>query len=70
MAWIPIKTSEKREIQAIAEKIAEKTHASKKRALQDTLPYLKPVFKKNKKEAEKLSHYFELDSEQVEWLRR
>ncbi|MBN2459323.1 replication factor C large subunit [Candidatus Woesearchaeota archaeon] len=55
---------------AIAEKIADKTHTSKKRALQDTLPYLKPVFKKNKKEAERLTSYLELDQEQVEWLVR
>lgn len=55
---------------AIAEKIGEKTHTSTKRAMQDTLPYLKPVFKKNKKEADKLTHYLDLDSEQVEWLKR
>ena len=55
---------------AIAEKIGDKTHTSTKRALQDTLPYLKPVFKKNKKEAEKISAYLELDKEQVEWLRK
>jgi replication factor C large subunit len=55
---------------AIAEKIADKTHTSKKRALQDTLPYLKPVFKKSKKEAERLTAYLELDNEQVEWMAR
>jgi len=55
---------------AISEKIGEKTHTSKKRALQDTLPYLRPIYKKNKKEADKLTHYLDLDSEQVEWLRR
>ncbi len=55
---------------AIAEKIGDKTHTSTKRALQDTLPYLKPVFKKNKKEAEKITNYLDLDKEQVEWLRK
>jgi len=55
---------------AIAEKIGDKTHTSKKRALQDTLPYIRPIFKKNKKEADKLTHYLDLDSEQVEWLKR
>jgi replication factor C large subunit len=55
---------------AISEKIGEKTHTSTKRALQDTLPYIKPIFKKNKKEADKLTHYLDLDSEQVEWLKR
>jgi replication factor C large subunit len=53
---------------AIAEKIGEKTHTSKKRALQDILPYVKAMAKGNKKEAEKLSDYFELDPEQKEWL--
>ena len=55
---------------AIAEKIGDKTHTSTKRALQDTLPYLRPAFKKNKKEAEKISHYLDLDKEQVEWMRK
>ena len=55
---------------AIAEKIADKTHTSKKRALQDTLPYLKPVFKHSKKEAKKLAGYLDLDAEQVEWMER
>jgi replication factor C large subunit len=55
---------------AIAEKIADKTHTSKKRALQDTLPYIRPIFKKNKKEADKLTRYLNLDNEQVEWMKR
>jgi replication factor C large subunit len=55
---------------AIAEKIGEKTHTGTKRALQDTLPYLKPVFKKNSKEAEKISAYLDLDKEQVDWMGR
>jgi replication factor C large subunit len=55
---------------AISEKIGEKTHTSTKRALQDTLPYLRPIYKTNKKEADKLTHYLDLDSEQIEWLKR
>lgn len=55
---------------AIAEKIGDKTHTSTKRALQDTLPYLRPVFKQNKNEAEKISTYLDLDKEQVEWMRK
>ena len=55
---------------SIAERIGEKTHTSTKRALQDTLPYLKPIFKYHKKEADKLAAYLDLDSEQVEWLKR
>ena len=55
---------------AIAEKIGDKTHTSTKRALQDTLPYMKPIFKKNKKQAEMITNYLDLDKEQVEWLRK
>jgi len=55
---------------SIAEKIGDKTHTSTRRALQDTLPYLRPIYKKNRKESDKLTHYLDLDSEQVEWLRR
>ncbi|MBW2991117.1 replication factor C large subunit [Candidatus Woesearchaeota archaeon] len=55
---------------AIAEKIGDKTHTSTKRALQDTLPYMKPIYKKNKKQAEQITHYLDLDKEQVEWMRK
>jgi len=53
---------------AIAEKIAEKTHTGKKRALQDVLPYLRTTAIHNKKEAERMADYFDLDPEQKEWL--
>ncbi len=53
---------------AIAEKIAEKTHTSRKRALQDVLPYLRATAALNRKEAERIADYFELDPEQKEWL--
>jgi replication factor C large subunit len=53
---------------AIAEKIADKTHTSKKRALQDVLPYLRATATINRKEAERIADYFELDPEQKEWL--
>jgi len=66
--WIAKQRNMKKK--AIAEKIGDKTHTSTKRALQDTLPFLKPVFKKNKKEAEKISSYLDLDKEQVEWLKK
>jgi replication factor C large subunit len=66
--WIAKQKNLKRK--AISEKIGEKTHTGTKRALQDTLPYLRPIYKKNKKEADKLTHYLDLDSEQVEWLKR
>jgi len=55
---------------SIASKIAEKTHTSSKRALQDTLPYLTVIFKKNKKIAGQIAQEFELDKDEVEWLRK
>ena len=55
---------------SIASKIAEKTHTSSKRALQDTLPYLTVIFKKNKKIAGQIAQEFELDKDEVEWLKK
>ena len=55
---------------SIASKIADKTHTSSKRALQDTLPYLTVIFKKNKKIAGQIAQEFELDKDEVEWLRK
>jgi len=52
----------------IASKIAEKTHTSSKRALQDTLPYLSLIFKKNKELSGRLAQEFELDKDEIEWL--
>jgi len=55
---------------AIAEKIAEKTHSSKKSIIQNTLPYMQVIFKKNKKSGDDLAEYFKLDKEEVDWLRK
>jgi len=55
---------------SIASKIAEKTHTSSKRALQDTLPYLSLIFKKNKELSGKLAQDFEFDKDEVEWLKK
>lgn len=51
---------------AIAEKIAKKTHASTKRVLDDTLPYLKFIFKKKK--GQDIIDELELSEEEVGWL--
>jgi len=51
---------------AIAEKIAIATHTSTKRALNDTLPYLKFIFKKRK--GEDIIDELELNEEEVNWL--
>lgn len=55
---------------SIAEKIAEKTHISTKRAIKDTLPYVQNIFKANKKMAQELAHEFDLDDEEISWLNK
>lgn len=50
----------------IATKIAEKTHTSKRRVIQDTLPYLKVIFKAKK--GSELAEYFDLEKEEVMYL--
>lgn len=52
----------------IAKKIALKTHSSQKEIIKDTLPYMQVIFKKNKKEAEKIADYLDLNEEEKEWL--
>ncbi|MBW2999913.1 replication factor C large subunit, partial [Candidatus Woesearchaeota archaeon] len=54
---------------AIASKIAEKTHSSTKRAIKDTLPYLKPIFK-NKKLGSQLAEELDLNEEEFDWLKK
>ncbi|MFH1510697.1 MAG: replication factor C large subunit, partial [Candidatus Woesearchaeota archaeon] len=54
---------------AIAQKIADKTHSSKKDVMKSTMPYMKAIFK-NKEMAEKISDQYDLDKEEVEWLRK
>lgn len=55
---------------AIAEKVAEKTHSSIKDTLKSTVPYLQIMFKSNEVLAEKLASEFDLDKDQVDWLKR
>ncbi|MFC1728388.1 hypothetical protein ACFLZ7_02910 [Nanoarchaeota archaeon] len=55
---------------AIAEKIASSTHCSTKEALQSTVPYIQVIFQKNKELAEQLAEEFDLDAEEVEWLKK
>ena len=65
--WAKQKSMKKK---AIAEKIAERIHTSKKEALKNTLPYLQVAFKKNKEFREKLTDELDLSMEEVEWLRK
>lgn len=54
---------------SIAEKVAEKTHTSKKSVIKDTIPYMKIIFKKDKQCSARITEEFELNNEEVEWLR-
>jgi replication factor C large subunit len=51
---------------AIAIKIAEKTHTSKRRVIKDTLPYIRTIFKTKK--GNELADYFGLEKEEVMYL--
>lgn len=55
---------------AIAEKIARHTHTSSRVTMNSTLPYLKVMFEKNKLAAETMANQFELNNEEVDWLRK
>lgn len=52
----------------IAKKIALKTHSSQKEIIKDTLPYMQVIFRKNKKEAERIADYLDLNEEEKDWL--
>ena len=54
---------------AIAEKIADKTHISTRKAIQDMVPFVKAIFERRGRQAESLSSYFGFDMEEVEWLK-
>ncbi len=64
--WMANRKYQKRK--AIAEKVAEKTHSSAKRALHDTLPYLQAIFQKDIDSGMKLADWLELDREEAEWM--
>ena len=55
---------------AICQKIAEKTHSSVKRALQDSFPYIHHMIRVNKAVGDQLIEEFDLDEGEVEWLRK
>ena len=65
--WAKQKNMKKK---AICQKIAEQTHTSAKRAIQDTFPYIKHIFKKDKKQAETLAEELDLSKEEVTWLKK
>src|SRR3989344_3997013 len=55
---------------AIAEKIALKTHTSTKRVMQDVLPYLQIILKKDKQFCNNISAELDLDKDEIAWLRK
>ncbi len=65
--WAKQKSMKKK---AIAEKIAERTHSSKKEVIKNTLPYLQVAFKKNKNFRERLTNELDLSMEEVEWMKK
>ncbi len=54
---------------AIAEKLAQKTHTSKKSAIQ-SMPYFREACRNNKDFASNFAKELDLNSEEVEWLRK
>ncbi len=55
---------------AIAEKIADKTHTSSKRVMDDVLPYLKKVWTTKSPMKGKLEKELELTKDEVMWLKK
>ncbi|MFQ5620989.1 MAG: hypothetical protein ACE5FT_04050, partial [Candidatus Nanoarchaeia archaeon] len=55
---------------AIAAKVAEATHTSTRVAIQSTVPYLQYIFKNNDEMAGQLAESFDLDSDEVAWLKK
>src|SRR3989344_843955 len=64
--WAGQKAAKKK---AIAGKIAEKTHSSKKEIIKSTMPYL-PIIFSNKEMGQKIFKELELDDEEVERIRK
>jgi replication factor C large subunit len=54
---------------AISEKIAERTHCSKKEMIKN-IPYIKTIFENNKKMGEHIAKELELDLEEIDWLKK
>ncbi|MBT7902476.1 replication factor C large subunit [Candidatus Woesearchaeota archaeon] len=53
---------------AIAEKIAEKTHTSKRRVIKDVLPYVQEMMKHSPELKSSFASEFDLDREEVAWM--
>ncbi len=65
--WIANNANAKRK--DISQKLANQTHSSKYEAFQ-TIPYIKPGFKKNKTYQEQITKELELNQEEIDWLKK
>ena len=54
----------------IAQKIAEHTHSSKKRVIQDTLPYIREIVRNSKKLGEQIAEELGLEKDEIAWLKK
>ena len=54
----------------IAGKLAKETHCSKKKALQDTLPYIRHIYQQKHPSTEAITQELDLDEEELEWLNK
>lgn len=52
----------------IAEKIAKKTHTSKRYAIQHVMPYMKKLFEHSYYQKQELAHELDLDPDEVAWM--
>lgn len=66
--WIANQSNAKKK--DIATKIAEKDHLSKKEAAGQVVPYIKVIYKKNSSLAESITKRYELNKEEIEWLKK
>ncbi|MBU0471655.1 MAG: hypothetical protein KKF65_03455, partial [Nanoarchaeota archaeon] len=66
--WMANQKNAKKKL--IAQKIADKTHTSVKRAFKDDIYYYQYIFKHNKSEAVKIASFLDLNQEEVAWLER
>ncbi|HLF55023.1 MAG TPA: hypothetical protein VI612_04860, partial [Candidatus Nanoarchaeia archaeon] len=54
----------------VAEKLSLATHCSKKKALQESLPFIHQIYQKKHSSAELITKELELDEEELEWLEK
>jgi len=54
----------------VAAKIAETTHCSTKKALQETLPYIHYIYQQKHPSTDAISEQLDLDDEELEWLNK